>query len=62
MTFVTLVMFHTCEDRQTKAYFSPPRGIERVEGEAEDVGGVLPGEQLRGGRLVVHPPELENFV
>ena len=55
-------MLHTCEYRQTKAYFSAPRWVEGVEGEAEDVGGVLPGEQLRRGRLVVHPPKLENFV
>ena len=60
--YYTCRMFHTCEDRQTKAYFFAPRGVERVEGEAEDVGGVLAGEQLRRGRLVVHPPELENFV
>ena len=59
--YYTCRMFHTCEDRQTKAYFFAPRGVERVEGEAEDVGGVLAGEQLRRGRLVVHPPELENF-
>ena len=31
-----------------------------VELEAEDVGGVEAGEQLRGGILVVHTPELQK--
>ena len=35
-----------------------PGGIGGIEVEAEDVGGVLAGEQLRGGSLVVHTPEL----
>ena len=44
-----------------KHFVFVPGRVSGVEFEAEDVGGVQAGEQLRRRSLVVHPPELRKL-